>query len=91
MQWSLPGLALRTGLAHRPNLGYLPILRRNDVQLPACCSSADTPAVINYFASALSCTFALWTAAFTAARNASVSAGACTSPASVSRKETFLP
>src|SRR5208337_4706275 len=46
---------------------------------------------VNYFASAVSCTFALLTAALTAPRNESALAGACTLPDSVLRKETFLP
>lgn len=46
---------------------------------------------LNYFFSAASCWFALLTAALTAARNESLPAGACTSPDSVLRKETFLP
>ena len=45
---------------------------------------------INYFASAASCWFALLTAALTAARKESLPVGACTSPDSVLRKETFL-
>jgi len=50
-----------------------------------------TPGNFNYFASTFSCTFALCTAALTAARNDSVLAGAWTPPDSVLRNETFLP
>src|SRR5208337_4668851 len=65
--------------------------QRRDLQSPACRSFAGTSANVNYFASAVSCTFALLMAAFTASRNESLPAGACTSPDSVLWKETSLP
>src|SRR5271157_586350 len=61
------------------------------LQNAGCRSFAGTPANLNYLLWAVSCTFAFWTAALTAARNESLLAGACTLPDSVLRKETFLP
>src|SRR5271166_173187 len=61
------------------------------LQSPTCRNFAGTSANVSYFASAVSCTFALLTAALTAARNESAPAGTCTSPDSVLRKETSLP
>ena len=62
-----------------------------DLQLPVYRKSACIPADINYLASAASCAAALFSAAFTAARNESVPLGACTSPESVFPKGTFFP
>jgi len=49
------------------------------------------PANLNYLASAVSCCFVCLSAVFTAARNDSVPAGACTSPDRILRKDMFLP
>jgi hypothetical protein len=60
-------------------------------RLSACRNSVGTPANLTYLCSAASCCCVCLSAAFTAARNESLPAGACTSPDSVSRKETFFP
>ena len=60
-------------------------------RLSACLNSVGTPANLTYLRSAASCCCVCLSAAITAARNESLLAGACTSPDSVSRKETFLP
>src|SRR5664280_117553 len=68
-----------------------PLLTARDFRLPAGRNWAGTPANSHYLLSTASCRFAYLSAAFTAARNESLLAGACTSPDSVLRKETFLP
>jgi hypothetical protein len=60
-------------------------------RLSACGNSVGTPANLTYLRSAASCCCVCLSAAFTAARNESLPTGACTSPDSVSRKETFFP
>ena len=78
--------AVRLGLPQRTLPVTMPRLSISDVP-----QFADTSANVTYFASAVSCTFALLTAALTAPRNESALAGTCTSPDSVLRKETSLP
>jgi len=75
----------------RPSPKYTSPDNAANFRLSGCRNSVGTPANLTYLRSAASCCCVCLSAAFTAARNESLLAGARTSPDSVSRKETFFP